>query len=91
MTTVSESGPAFRNKFEEECAKLGVRVEHSSAYNPSSMSEVERAVGSLKHLLKRTANMCQLQLSEMAFALNSRLALPMLVPKYFFMGVGVAL
>ena len=26
MTVVSDSGPAFRNKFEEECAKLGVRV-----------------------------------------------------------------
>ena len=72
MTLVSDSGPVFRNRFEEECAKLGVRVEHSSAYNPSSMSEVQRSVGSLKHLLKRSANMNQLQLSEMVFALNSR-------------------
>ena len=73
MTVVSDSGPAFRNKVEEECAKLGVRVEHSSAYNPSSMSEVERAVGSLKHLLKRTSSMSQLQLAEMVFGLNSRI------------------
>jgi len=73
MTLVADSGPAFRNRFEDECAKLGVRVEVSSAYNPSSMSEVERAVGSLKHLLKRTAHMSQLQLSEMVFALNSRI------------------
>ena len=56
MTVVSDSGPAFRYKFEEECGKLGVRVEHSSAYNPLSMSEVERAVGSLKPLSKRTAS-----------------------------------
>ena len=75
MTLVSDSGPAFRNRFEEECAKLGVRVEHSSAYNPSSMSEVQRSVGSLKHLLKRTANINQLQLSEMVFSLNSRVQL----------------
>ena len=33
--TVSDSGPAFRNKFEEECKKMGIRTEHSSAYNPS--------------------------------------------------------
>ena len=32
MTLVSDSGPAFRNRF--ECAKVGVRVEHNSAYNP---------------------------------------------------------
>ena len=37
------------------------------------MSEVERAVGSLKHLLKRGLHMSQLQLSEMVFALNSRI------------------
>ena len=36
MTLVSDSGPAFRNRFEEECAKLGVHVEENSAYNPSS-------------------------------------------------------
>ena len=52
MTLVADSGPSFRNRFEEECAKLGVRVEHSSAYNPSSQSAVERSVGNLKHLLK---------------------------------------
>ena len=72
MACVSDNGPAFRNKFEEECKKMGIRTEHSSAYNPSSMSEVERAVGSLKHLLKRGMHMNQLQLSEMVFALNSR-------------------
>ena len=43
MACVSDNGPAFRNKFEEECKKMGIRTEHSSAYNPSSMSEVERA------------------------------------------------
>jgi len=71
MVCVSDNGPSFRNKFEEECMKMGIKVEHS--YNPSSMSEVERAVGSLKHLLKRGMHMSQLQLSEMVFALNSRI------------------
>ena len=64
MTIVADSGPVFRNNFEEECAKMSMRVEHSSAYNPSSQSGVERSVGSLKHLLKRSANMNKLQLSK---------------------------
>ena len=38
MTLVSDSGPAFRNRFEEKCAKLGVHVEENSAYNPSTYS-----------------------------------------------------
>ena len=52
---------------------MGVRVEHSSLYNPGSQSGVERSIGSLKHLLKRSANMNQLQISEMVFALNTRI------------------
>ena len=63
-------GPSFRNKFEEECLKLGVKVEHSSAYNSSFQSAVERSIGNLKHLLKRTSHMNQLQLSECVFAIN---------------------
>ena len=50
---------AIRNNFVEECSKMGVRVEHSSLYNPGSQSGVERSIGSLKHLLKRSANMNQ--------------------------------
>ena len=59
MTLVADSGPSFRNRFDEECVKLGVNVEHSSAYNPSSQSAVERSIGNLKHLLKRTSHMNQ--------------------------------
>ena len=44
MTLVCDSGPSFCSRFSEECLKLGVRVEHSSAYNPSSQSAVERSV-----------------------------------------------
>ena len=71
MTIVADSGPVFRNNFEEECAKMGVRVEQSIANDPSSQSGVERSVGSLKHLLKRSANMNKLQLSDMVFSLNT--------------------
>ena len=56
MTLVADSGPSFRNRFAEECLKLGVRLEHSSAYNSSSQSTVERAIGNLKHLLKRSSH-----------------------------------
>ena len=48
MTLVSDFGPAFRKRFVEEWAKLGAWVEHSSAYNPSSQSGVERSVGNEK-------------------------------------------
>ena len=68
MTLVADSGPAFRNRFEEECAKLGVRI-----VVPSSQSAVKRSVGSLKHLLKRIVNMNQLQWSEMVLARASAL------------------
>ena len=43
----TDSGLAFINNFVEECAKLGVRVEHSSTYNPSSQSAVERGIGNI--------------------------------------------
>ena len=62
MTLAADSGSSFRNRFEEECLKLGVKVDHSSAYNPSSQSSVERSIGYIKHLLKRTSHMNQLQL-----------------------------
>ena len=51
MVLLADSGKSFRSKFEDEALKMGVRAEHSSAYNPSSMSQVERSIQSLKHLL----------------------------------------
>ena len=51
---------------------MGVRLEHSSAYNSSSQSTVERSTGNLKHLLKRSSYMNQLQISECVFAINFR-------------------
>ena len=55
IVLLADSGPSFRSRFEDECLKMGVRVEHSSAYNPSSQSQVERSIQSLKHLLKRSS------------------------------------
>ena len=60
------------SRFSEKCLKLGIRVDHSSAYHPSSLSAAERSVQSLKHLLKRSAHMSQLQINECIFAINSR-------------------
>ena len=69
----SDSGPAFRLTWKEEIGKLGVKVAHSSAYNPSSMGLVERSVRTLKEILKKHGNnLSQLQLSELVFAINSR-------------------
>ena len=47
-TAKSDSGPAFRLTWEEELAKLGVSVSHSSCYNPQSNGLVERSVRTLK-------------------------------------------
>ena len=41
MTLVAGSGLSFSNRFVEDCLKLAVRVEHSSAYNSSSQSIVQ--------------------------------------------------
>ena len=46
----SDSGPAFRQAWEEDLKKRGVRVIHSSCYNPSSMGLVERSVRTLKEI-----------------------------------------
>ena len=72
-TAKSDSGPAFRQTWKETLAKRGVRVIHSSCYNPSSMGLVERSVRTLKEILaKHGNNLSQLQLAEMVFAVNSR-------------------
>ena len=49
----ADSGPGFRNTFEEEAAKLGITVRHSSGYNSSSQANVERCVGQLKSIIKK--------------------------------------
>ena len=69
---VADGGPGFRTTFEEEAAKLGIQVKHSSGYNSSSQSSVERAVGQLKTILKKCGNLNQLQMHEMIYTINCR-------------------
>ena len=72
-TAKSDSGPSFRLTWKEELGKLGVRVIHSSAYNPSSNGLVERSVRTLKEIpAKHGNNLSHFQLSELVFAINSR-------------------
>ena len=68
----SDSGPGFRQTFEEEALKLGISVKHSSGYNSSSQSQVERSIGQLKSLLKKCGNLNQLQIHEMTYTINCR-------------------
>ena len=69
---LADSGPGFRHTFEEEALKLGITVRHSSGYNSSSQSHVERCVGQLKSLLKKCGNLNQLQIMEMVYTINCR-------------------
>ena len=48
-----DNGPGYRQTFIEEMGKLGVKVIHSSAYNPTSNSHAERGVRTLKDILKK--------------------------------------
>ena len=67
-----DSGPGFRQTFEEGMKKLGIEAIHSSAYNSQSQGSCERGVRSVKELLKKCGSLSQLQLSEMVFCLNTR-------------------
>ena len=66
----TDSGPSFRNTFAEKAVKLGVRLEHNSAYNPGSQTAVKTGVGRLKHLLKICGLLTQLQIHKVFFCMN---------------------
>ena len=69
----SDGGPAFRDAWETELKKRGVKIAHSSCYNPQSMGLVERSVQTLKGILNKEGNnLSQLQIAELVFAINSR-------------------
>ena len=69
----SDFGPAYRDAFRSECLALGIKVIHSSSYNSQSQALVERAVQSIKGLLKKSSGkLTQLEINEMVFALNSK-------------------
>ena len=60
-----DSGPAFRDHFSDTMRKMGVKVQHSSAYSPQSNSKAKRFVHSTKNLLQKHGRMTQLELDEM--------------------------
>ena len=66
----SDSGPAFRQAWEEELEKMGGQVLHSSAYNAQSMGMVDMSMRTLKEILKKNNSLSQLELSEMIYAIN---------------------
>ena len=69
----TDFGPSYRDSFRRECLDLGIEVIHSSSYNSQSQGLVERAVQSVKNLLKKSSGkLTQLEMSEMVFALNSK-------------------
>ena len=68
----SDFGPGFRQTFENDLSNMGVKVEHSSGYNPQSNGMVERAVRSLKELLKKSGPLSQLQIHELVYCINAR-------------------
>ena len=68
-----DNGPSYREEFAQECKSLGISVIHSSCYNSESQGLIERKVGVLKDLLKKSgASLSQLQLDELIFEVNSR-------------------
>ena len=51
---VTDNGVCFKSRdFTEFHAKLGVKVEHSSAYNHQSVGSVKRMVQTMKQILKK--------------------------------------
>ena len=49
----ADYGPGFRKTCKEGLRELGIKLIHSSSYNPRSMGLAERSVRSIKNLLKK--------------------------------------
>ena len=62
-----DSGPGFRQTFQQEMKALGISVRYSSGYNPSSNGLVEKSIRSLKEVLNECGNVNALQLRELMF------------------------
>ena len=67
-----DSGPAYRDRCEEVLKKLGVAVQHSSAYSPQSYSMAKRFVRTTKDLLKKNWQLNQIELDELVLCANAR-------------------
>ena len=50
---------------------MGIKLIHSSSYNPRSMGLAERSVRSIKNLLNKNTILSQLELDELVFTINT--------------------
>lgn len=50
---LSDCGKVYRNKYVDECKKLGVKSHHTRPYNPKCNGKAEAVVKKIKHFLSR--------------------------------------
>ena len=51
FSTKADYGPGFRKTCKEGLKEMGIKLIHSSSYNPRSMGLAERSLRSIKNLL----------------------------------------
>ena len=72
---ISDSGGGLRDNFITHLEGLGIIHKQSRAYHSESKSLAERAVGSLKNILRKSSDrLDELYLAEIAFAINSHIS-----------------
>ena len=73
---IAEGGGGFRKDFIAQLWDMNIRHNPSSAYNSASNSLAERAVQSLKSVLRKSSDkLNELQLMEICFAINSHISM----------------
>ena len=72
---ISDTGGGFRDDFIKQLQEMGVNQYPSSAYHSESNSLTERAVRSLKDVLKKSSGrITDLHISEIVFAINAHMS-----------------
>ena len=72
---ISDTGGGFRDDFIKQLQEMGVNQHPSSAYHSESNSLAERAVRSLKDVLKKSSGrITDLHISEIVFAINPQVS-----------------
>ena len=73
---IAYGGGGFRKDFITQLWDMNIRHNPSSAYNSASNSLAERAVQSLKNVLRKFSDkLNELQLMEIYFAINSHISM----------------
>ena len=73
---ITDSGGGLRKDFINQLWEINIRHNLSSAYNSASNSLAERAVRSLKSVLRKSSDkLNELQLAEICFAINSHVSM----------------